>query len=128
MWNLGSESNPIKTEYDPCPDGWRVPTIAEFSELKKNYSSWTTDKNGQSGRWFSGQELYSSSVPQVFLPAAGSRRYDGIGDGYYRGLNGYYWSSRPFAGLSTYLCFDSNDVSMSNPVRASGNSVRCVQE
>ena len=33
LWNSGSESNPSKTEYDPCPNGWRVPTYAELSEL-----------------------------------------------------------------------------------------------
>ena len=24
LWNIGTESGPVKTEYDPCPDGWRV--------------------------------------------------------------------------------------------------------
>ena len=42
LWNSGTESNPVKTEYDPCPDGWRVPTYAELSELRKNHSSWTS--------------------------------------------------------------------------------------
>ena len=33
LWNSGTEENPIKTEYDPCPEGWRVPTYAELDEL-----------------------------------------------------------------------------------------------
>ena len=37
MWNSGSESKPVKTEYDPCPDGWRVPTSRELSKLYGNY-------------------------------------------------------------------------------------------
>ena len=34
LWNSGTESEPIKTENDPCPDGWRVPTSVELETLK----------------------------------------------------------------------------------------------
>ena len=30
LWNSGTESDPVKTEYDPCPEGWRVPTYEEL--------------------------------------------------------------------------------------------------
>ena len=30
MTNSGTESNPIKTDFDPCPSGWRVPTYIEL--------------------------------------------------------------------------------------------------
>ena len=36
IWNSGTEQNPIKTEYDPCPEGWRVPTYTELKLLSKN--------------------------------------------------------------------------------------------
>jgi uncharacterized protein (TIGR02145 family) len=128
LWNSGSEYNPIKTEYDPCPDGWRVPTYAELNELSYNYSSWTIDENDQPGRWFSGPKSYSSDVPQVFFPAAGYR-YCGDGDALRRGYYGNYWSSRPG---STYeeLYFEDGTVSMykSHSMRAYGQSVRCVME
>lgn len=29
-WNKGSEDSPIKSDSDPCPKGWRVPTRREF--------------------------------------------------------------------------------------------------
>ena len=126
MWNSGSESNPVKTEYDPCPDGWRVPTYAELSELSQNHSSWTSE-NGQSGYWFSGASSYTETVPQIFFPAAGYRdRNDGDAGG--RGDNGNYWSSRPNDGHAYYLCFYSSYVNMHGYYdRASGYSVRCVQ-
>ena len=41
LWNSGTEDNPVKTEYDPCPEGWRVPTYAELDKLSNN-SFWTT--------------------------------------------------------------------------------------
>jgi len=127
LWNSGSESAPVKTEYDPCPEGWRVPTYAELDELNNNYSSWTTDDNGRSGRWFSGPNSYTASVPQVFFPAAGLRFHDD-GYAYYRGLYGRYWSSRPNSGGANSLYFYGSDVDMSyGSGRADGFSVRCVQ-
>lgn len=126
LWNSGTDSNPVKTENDPCPEGWRVPTYAELDELNNNYSSWTTDDNGRSGRWFSGPNSYTASVPQVFFPAAGYRNiYDGDAD--LRGNDGYYWSSRPISSYASYLRFYGSNVSMSGNGRAYGYSVRCVQ-
>ena len=126
LWNSGSESAPVKTEYDPCPEGWRVPTYAELDELSNNYSSLTTADNGQKGRWFSGPNSYTATVPQVFFPAAGCRHYDG-GYACYRGLYGYYFSSRPDSTWADYLSFSSGYVGMYNFGRAYGYSVRCVQ-
>lgn len=127
LWNSGTEDNPVKTEYDPCPEGWRVPTSAELDELNNNYSSWTTDDNGRSGRWFSGPNSYTASVPQVFFPAAGRRTY-GVGNASNRGGNGYYWSSRPNSHYAYYLYFFSSLVPMHFDYRANGYSVRCVHE
>ncbi len=126
LWNSGSESNPVKTEYDPCPDGWRVPTYAELSELRQNHSSWTSE-NGQSGYWFSGASSYTEIVSQIFFPAAGNRGH-GDSEATVRGSCGYYWSSRPFDfKFADYLHVGSS-VSMYYTGRAFGNSVRCVQE
>ena len=127
LWNSGTEENPKKTEYDPCPEGWRVPTYAELDELNNNYSSWTTNENGQPGYWFSGASSYRETVPQVFLPAAGHRSYD-AGYAVSRGSHGSYWSSRPRNAGAYHLRFYSSDVDMLGYYRASGCSVRCVQE
>ena len=121
LWNSGSESNPVKTEYDPCPAGWRVPTYVELDELRRNRSSWTSE-GGQPGYWFSGASSYTENVPQVFFPAAGCRNYDGYA--YYRGYGGIYWSSSGAYGLY----FDYNYARMGSYYRAYGYSVRCVQE
>ncbi|MEE0235167.1 MAG: FISUMP domain-containing protein [Bacteroidales bacterium] len=127
LWNSGSESAPVKTEYDPCPEGWRVPTYAELDELNNNYSSWTTDENGQSGRWFSGPNSYTATVPQVFFPAAGDRSANG-GNAYDRDSSGGYWSSRPDSSRGDRLFFRSSRVGMGSSGRASGYSVRCVKD
>ena len=127
LWNSGTESAPVKTKYDPCPEGWRVPTYGELDELDNNYSSWTTDDNGQSGRWFSGPNSYTATVPRVFLPAAGYRDYyDGSAAN--RGYYGGYWSSGPYGTGADRLGFRSSDVYIYIYYRAGGYSVRCVQE
>ena len=129
LWNSGTESDPVKTDYDPCPNGWRVPTYAELYELQHNRSSWTINAEGQVGCWFSGASAYTSDVPQVFLPAAGLRNYE-VGYAYSRGCDGYYWSSSPdfFNTKSRDLHFYNTGSNMSSTFRALGFSVRCVQE
>ena len=126
LWNSGTEENPVKTEYDPCPKSWRVPTSAELNELCSNRSSWTTDENGQVGYWFSGASSYTENVPQVFFPAAGYRNYGG--SAYYRGSGGFYWSSSPNSSNAYYLYFNGSNFLMYSCNRAYGYSVRCVQE
>ena len=127
LWNSGTEDNPVKTEYDPCPDGWRVPTYAELKALKANYSSWTTE-DGQNGYWFSGSASYSESVSRVFFPAAGLR-YSNDGCAGHRGNYGYYWSSKPSSYGAYYLHFYGSDIyTNNNYCRAYGFSVRCVQD
>ena len=127
LWNSGTEDNPVKTEYDPCPEGWRVPTYAELAQLTNSYSSFIT-VGDQKGRYFCGDYTYLDNAPQVFFPAAGRRGYydGGAND---RGYGGYYWSSRPGSDDAYDLYFNSSNVGMDNSLyRARGYSVRCVQE
>ena len=130
LWNIGTESDPVKTEYDPCPAGWRVPTYAELDELRKNKSSWTTNDKNQAGYWYSGQSSYTSTVPQVFFPAAGHRYYLN-GSVEHRRYNGYYWSSRPYNYydnlFSNHLYLSYGYTYVTYERRADGCSVRCVQ-
>lgn len=129
LWNSGTESEPEKTIYDPCPTGWRVPTHAELKELCQNKSPWTINDMGQEGYWFSGASFYFDKASQVFFPAAGTRSSsDGLG--YSRGLRGRYWSSKPYNNDAYYLFIRSREAYIPNTGndRAYGHSVRCVQE
>lgn len=114
-WNDISESDG-KTFFDPCPEGWRLPTKAEYSNFSTTTFTWDATNSGRTynGNWF---------------PAAGYR--DG-GDGSMGavGSNGYCWSASPVSesdGCNLY--FSSGSVSPANyGSRAYGFSVRCVQE
>ena len=127
LWNSGSESNPVKTEYDPCPEGWRVPTYAELETLSQNYSLFNTNENGQLGCWFSGASSYSETIPQVFFPAAGERASSTATAGY-RACRGRYWSSSPGDERAYALYFSYRTHYIREYNRAFGNSVRCVQQ
>lgn len=126
LWNSGTEDNPVKTEYDPCPEGWRVPTYAELDRLKNGRSSSMT-VGDQKGRYFCGDYTYFDNAPQVFFSAAGYRDYyDGGADD--RGRYGYYWSSRPNSSGAFGLNISNVDMLSYLYHRAYGYSVRCVQE
>ena len=126
LWNSGSENEPIKTEYDPCPEGWRVPTWKELNALQENHSSFV-EVNGQYGYWLSGPIEYSEGVPRIFLPAAGMNTHRGSSQ--FRGYYGYYFASNP-AGTSETgrLQMTYKRVNMGGAYRSMGLSVRCVKE
>ena len=133
LWNSGNENNPIKTKYDPCPDGWRVPTVSELSYLAGYSSSPTLNATGQSGCWVSGASIYSPNVPQIFLPTGGYRYWGTSNqEGDERGMYGYYWSSSPSGTEAKFLSFTQDPIIGSyygnTRDRAYGLSVRCVQE
>ena len=124
LWNIGTEDVPVKTEFDPCPSGWRVPTYTELSNLSSNYSSWTNNA-GQNGCWFSGSATYSESVLSVFFLAAGVHYSNGTA---IRGDCGLYWSSSSNSNQAYSLDFYSSNARMFSNSRSFGLSVRCVQE
>lgn len=125
LWNSGTGSTPVKTEYDPCPEGWRVPTYAELVRLSNGRSSSMT-VGDQKGLYFCGDYTYLDNAPQVFFPAAGFRGSSGIAGN--RGFSGYYWSSHPGSRLADRLYFYSSNVDVNYEDRVDGYSVRCVQE
>ena len=101
---------------------WRMPTDAEWTELRENCTwTWTT-KNGVNG-----YEVKSNiNGNSIFLPAAGYRLDDDLG---LAGGGGYYWSSSlltdyPYYAWNVY--FISDYVNGSNDYRHYGLSVRPV--
>lgn len=128
FWNKGTEENPLKNaQYDPCPDGWRIPTAFEFKSLIDYAEKRWVERNGIKGYEFyqTGQEE-SSQI--LFLPAAGRlNTVDGLS--YDRGIEGYYWTITANAGNSGYLFFYNESCSVNyQGSRAGGCSIRCVKE
>ena len=102
---------------------WRMPTYAEWTELREKCTWTCTTQNGVNGQLVTGPNGNS-----IFLPAAGLRGSTFLNDA---GYNGDYWSSSlrtdvPFTAWAVY--FNSSDVDMFIENRIAGFSVRPVSE
>lgn len=127
-WNCGTEENPIKNEtYDPCPDGWRIPTAFEFKSLVHSSVKTWCEQNGQYGYRFC--ENSDDHVNyKLFLPAGGRLNITD-GKSYDRNAEGYYWTISTNAGSSVYLYFYSEGSSINEQgCRAGGCLLRCIRE
>ncbi len=106
---------------------WRMPTNAEWEELRKNCDwVWTYDYDGTG---VAGHVVVSkTNGNSIFLPAAGYRSFDYIGNA---GLYGNYWSSSLDADSPSgawRASFYSDDVLGGYDSRWYGQSVRPVQD
>ena len=138
MW-----SGEQKSLYDPCPNGWRVPTAEEMSVLflSDNEDSKPLESlRGQYG-WY----LSDGNGENFFYPACGRYRYT---DGKIENMNssdkypsqpqpweGYYWTSTTEGGKAVSLYFDLTTTRTINKFqsfhsarKANGFQVRCVKE
>ena len=117
-------SETVKSIYDPCPAGWRVPDGGSNGIWSKAGFYDTTYDSTNEGKSFS-----ISSPSTTWYPASGFRQNnnDVLYDVEYRG---YYWSASPSSYGAYSLYFDHNrDVYPSyDSHRACGLSVRCLQE
>ena len=123
-WN-GNGATTWETKNNVCPQGWRMPTKAEFDNLLTVTSkSWTTIP--AAGYIFS---VYGKTL---FLPAAGFR--DGAAGGMLSlaGEEGHYWSSTvgdiTSPNYSYFLRFSSDGANTFDFNRNKGASCRCVAE
>ena len=122
----GSWSNDVKTNNDPCPTGFRVPTRSQWEGVINNNvvsnvgSSWTSSNtNYTTGKRFG---------DLLFLPAAGSRASgDGALPG--RGATGIYWSSSEDGASRTWFLILPSDMAFTYwSSRTNGFSIRCIAE
>ena len=130
----------VKTVYDPCPVGFKMPASNAFTGFTSNgqYQSGAANinANGTADSWdkFSaayGHNFYTngSKTATIFFPASGFRNYsDGsLGD---VGNDGYCWSAVPYGTSSgCYLYFGWSGVGPQNSnYRSYGFAARPVSE
>jgi uncharacterized protein (TIGR02145 family) len=119
LWSDGTD----RGINDPCPDGFRVPSIAQWQSIaggliwdSSSPNLWTWKDTSTKG-WQIGDFL--------FLPMAGYRNSIALVD--YQGTYGLYWSSTVTGTDAYYLHFMDGSVYLdSRTSRAEGSSVRCV--
>ena len=120
----------LKTAYDPCPAGWRVPDGGGNGVWVKvigslDYFSWEYDRVNV-GMNFSGQ---FGSASTIWYPASGCLwHYDGSSNGV--GKEGVWWSIMPISNAECYMRIDYSGrvLALSSNSRAYGKSVRCQKE
>ena len=130
FWNLGSEENPHKNDrFDPCPDGWRIPTAFEFKSLIEFADREWIEKDGQNGYLFTDRTgNRQDAKSSLFLPDGG-RLNTVDGKAFDRNTEAYYWTITVSSGSSAYFYFYNKDCNINyHGSRAGGCSIRCIRE
>ena len=101
---------------------WRMPTDAEWTELREN-CTWTLTSN-YNGTGVEGRIVTSKiNGNSIFLPAAGYRYNDDLHDA---GYGGNYWSSS--LGTGSPECARNEDFSLNDVNRSDDFIYRCCGE
>ena len=126
LWNSGTENEPVKTCYDPCPAGWRIPSVSEMKRLfRENPACKEASRQG----------IYVCRSPlsgdEMRMPLGGHRvngtsiRIGASGEYYTSsrvGRSQFVWSIE--CGILQRGCY----VGFRPAYRSECNMVRCIQE
>ncbi len=135
-WNSSPDpslwgNDAAKSDYDPCPKGWRIPINGTWDDFGNSWATtvtfsknpdWTAANADKAGG------LYSVGDVKAFYPASGNRHSN---DGSVRnvGYSGYSWSSSVEGSSSYFLDFFFSMLTPNNSYRR-GHAlpIRCIQE
>ena len=131
-----NDNSVIKTVYDPCPVGFKMPASNAFTGFTANGQNLSTmnvdgTDNPQTYQNNSGHNFWTSSskTATIYFPASGYR-YTNDGSLNYVGVDGFYWSAVPRNTVNgCCLYFNSGNASpLYYDGRPSGFPARPVSE
>ena len=131
-----NDNSVVKTVYDPCPVGFKMPASNAFTGFTANGQNGGTMNVDGTSDWQTYQNNFghnfwtsSSKTATINFPASGYRVNDG-GSLSNVGSGGYYWSAVPISTIGgCYLYFNSGYVyPLSSGSRTYGFAARPVSE
>ena len=132
-----NDNSVVKTVYDPCPVGFKMPASNAFTGFTPNGQNGGTMNVEGTGNWQTYQNNFgynfwtnSSKTATIYFPASGSRFYTS-GVLYVVGYTGFYWSAVPYStinGCCLGFTFGGVYPQQDNGHRSYGFPVRPVSE
>jgi uncharacterized protein (TIGR02145 family) len=130
-WNMSRKFN-------PCPEGWRVPTRSEFDALIASGSTAVTNPilgvDNLIGRWYgpNHDNPDERAKTAVFLPVTYTVGTNG-GARVTSNTNSYYWTTSATGtnnrdGVVLYFSPSSTTINTQGRERANGCAIRCVKD
>jgi uncharacterized protein (TIGR02145 family) len=119
-----------ETACDVCPDGWHLPTDAEWTELTDYLGENAGGKLKETGttHWNTPNTGATNETGFTALPG-GYRNYDGSFD--IVGYTGYWWSATEYNATNAWyrgMYYHNSYVNRNNLYKKVGFSVRCVRD
>jgi uncharacterized protein (TIGR02145 family) len=115
-----------KTDNNPCPSGYRLPTNEEWGKVINT----ANNTQGNVGTFSSSTTNFGAGKKfgdYLILPATGYRTASSAAL-IYRGSRGEYWSSSSDSSYGYYVNFGSSGANTGGTSRDDGFSVRCVSK
>ncbi|VFB14421.1 Uncharacterised protein [Bacteroides heparinolyticus] len=128
-----NDNDVVKTIYDPCPVGYKLPPNKAFTGFTTTgNNTYTQSQFNVQGAWNNGWNFYcnSSKTETVFFPASGWRHYYSAVPQVVGNL-GFYWSAVPgYTNNGWSLNFNQSSILPLSPYsnRSYGLGVRAAQE
>ena len=118
LWG-GAKEGSVKTVYDPCPAGYRVPDARHFAEMKSTSSA---ECNANYGMLLAvnGEDTKSYFPTSGYLEANKNITM-------YLEYRGYMWLNAGGATAENRFYFNNAGVNIKNESHAKGMAVRCVK-
>ncbi|MGM9786359.1 MAG: hypothetical protein ACI3ZS_05925 [Candidatus Cryptobacteroides sp.] len=113
----------VKTVYDPCPKGYKVPEPYYYSAIKNDPDN-AVNKSESDTNY--GYLFDTGNSSDSYWPTNGYLE-NGANNMAFNGYRGYVWSSVGAGDNVWYFYYNNADIKVSYAVRAKAKSVRCLK-
>ncbi|MDH6304581.1 uncharacterized protein (TIGR02145 family) [Parabacteroides sp. PF5-5] len=111
----------------PCPQGWHVPTKAEFEGIFELFKNNKFEDSPRLSLVNGGLEVKGDNGTDIlYLPTVGVRSSNGLSIN--QGVDGVYWSSDHEGVLTVRFHFLSSGMNLAGNYHTMAYPVRCVQD